>query len=578
MANIYSLPTVLVEPLPIDSETKVESRGSRPKPRSCLSGCTKYIWDFLCYIYAYWTFLAHVPPDLLFHNGSATPGSGLKDGGSAVGKHSEAGDKHARLMGQLALHPTLPLLAALIRGSVEIHLYQTLNSQEICKYEVTDPNSEPHDQSRGAAVITCLQFSSGNVLAVGLSDGTVRIVHQNLGAIVRVTPNSSGTYHRPDNVQVVNFLPGHSSDVSARFLGPVTNLVFSPTSRGGIGLNAWLAVATEKSGVWVWNHRTNQTLRAFRTRGVREGSLHWARLTTGRDTKPTPSSSPSKTPPAKEKFLSRSAIQQFENVFGNAQDLRKLDEYFALASKKEDLPLPRRPPLEDIADAGDLDGHTVLVVGTKSGQVRVYHVWQSSTMIQMETFVDFPFRKSAKSRPEFPSNSHTAGVEISHLVVHRVSVVRETVIVPILIALGCETSLILHQVVVRLPFKRRAPPIPLSHLAYDDAKTALRHFVNLIFFITQTDHQWPPDISTDPTDDDVPAVSYRGAGSVRLSSSSSTSQASLVSLILQTPTPVLLVLYWQRCVRPCSSPPAIPNAALAAFFFPPATLKSLLSR
>lgn len=546
MAKIYNLSTILLKPLPVDSSPGVESKveGRLPKPRPRPSSWAQCVWDCLCIFYAYWTFFADVPPDLLYHAVSTTPASAIKDVSPAFEEHHEAGGKHARPMGQLALHPKLPLLAVSTPGSIEIRLYQIFDSREICRFEVTISKIEAHGRSRRGAVITCLQFSSGNILAVGLSDGTVRVVEQNLWAIVKSTPDSSGACHRPD-AQVVNFLTGHSSDISARFLGPVTNLVFSPTLRYDPGVNAWLAVATENSGVWVWNQRTNQTFRAFHTGGVKQGNLHWVRLDREKHTEPIPLTHPATPARGEEKLLGQSTIQRYENVFGNAQDIRKLDEYFAPASMKKVLPpllpnlscLPSRPRLRHVADTSASDGQTVLVVGTKSGQVRVHKIWHSSTMIQMETFVDFPLRNSANSRPKFPSKSRTAGVEISHLVTRPVSLAREAVKVPMLVAFACEASSKLHEVVVHLPFKERSVPMPWSRRAYNGARTILRHFVNLTFLITQTDHEWLPDIFAPPIDDSVPAVTYCGASSVRPSSSPPYSQASLISLAVTDSQP-----------------------------------------
>lgn len=541
MANIHTLSTILVDPLPVKicAETeKISEDGSLLKSQRPPSTWPQFIWRFLCIFHAYWTFLADVPLDLLYHPVCTALISAIKDVGSTVEKQTEAGDIHASPMGQLALHPKLPLLAVVARCSIEIRLYHTFRSQEICRFHVISPEFTSQDQRTRGTVITCLQFSSGNILAVGLSDGTVRIAQQNLSALIKSTPDSCGASHGPD-IQVVKFLTGHSSDINARFLGPVTNLVFSPISGHEMGISMWLAVATEKSGVWVWNPRTKQTLRAFRTGGIKQGNLHWVRLAREVDSEPGPlthlvSPTPTKIP------LGQSTVQRFENVLGTAQDMLKLDEYFAPASMKQPLPqvmpslshLPRRPQLADDADTGSSDGQTMLAVGTKSGQVRVQIVWHSSLMITMERFVDFPLRKLPNPRPKFPSKSDTAGVEISHLVIRPISLAREAVTVTMLVAFACEMSSKLHEIVVHLPFKEHTVPMPLSRRAYDGSKTLFRHFVNFTFLITQTDHEWLPDIFAPPIDNSVPAISYHGARLVQLGSSLPNSKASLISLSL----------------------------------------------
>lgn len=538
MASIHNLSTILVDPLPNDSCTEIESKfeeRSLPKPRPHLLAWARHLWHFVCICFAYWTFVADIPLDLLWRNVSTALGSATKDVRSPIEEQSEDEENGARPVGQLALHPKFPLLAVSTRSSVEIRLYHTINSQQICRVEVITPKVKPHNQSNKGPVITCLQFSCGNVLAVGLSDGTVRIVQQNMWALVKSTPDLLSTRCEP-KIQEVNFLPGHTSDISAGFLGPVTNLVFSPASRLELSVSAWLAVATEKSGVWLWSQRTKQTFRAFRTGGVSQGNLHWVRLAREVDTEPEPSKRLLIATPPEKVPLGHSTVQRFESVFGTAQDMLKLDEYFTPASMKHLSPvmptlshLPHRPPLADVADTGSLDGQTLLVVGLKNGQVRVQKLWHSSVMFHIETFVEFPLRHLANSRPKFPFKFTTAAVEISHLVVRPTSLARNTVIVPILVAFTWETSSKLHEIFVHLPLKQRARRMPWSRYAYECAKNTLRCFANISLAIMLIDYEWLSDIFAPPIDDSVLAISYCGASSVRLSPSSS-SRASLISL------------------------------------------------
>ena len=538
MASIHNFSTILVDPLPIDSCTEIESKveeGSLSRPRPRLLAWAEHLWHFVCIGYAYWTFVADIPLDLLWRNVCTAPGSATKDVRSPMEEQGEDEDKRARPAGRLALHPKFPLLAISTRSSVEIRLYHTISSQQICRVEAITPKVDPYNRSSKGPVITCLQFSCGNVLAVGLSDGTVRIVQQNMWALVKSTPDLSSTRYQPE-VQEVNFLPGQISDISARFLGPVTNLVFSPTSRLELSVSAWLAVATEQSGVWLWSQRTKQTFRAFRTGGVNQGNLHWVRLAREVETEPEPSKRPATATPPEKVPLGQSTVQRYENVLGNAQDILKLNEYFTPASMKHlsaVVPslshLPHRPPLADVADTGGFDGQTLLVVGLKNGQVRVQKLWHSSIMFHMETYVDFPLRHLANPRPKVSSKFTTAGVEISHLVIRPISLARNTVIVPILVAFTRETSSKLHEVFVHLPFKQRAPPMPWSRYAYECAKNIIRYFVNISFAIMLIDYEWLPDIFAPPIDDSVLAIIYCGANSVRLSPSSC-SRASLISL------------------------------------------------
>ena len=541
MASIYNLPTILVEPRSTSSFTEIDSKIEEvplPKPRSRLSAVARFLWRFLwrflCVCYAYLTFLGDIPLEVLLLNVLTAPGSATKDMCLTVEEERESNDKPVHRMGQLALHPNLPLLAVSTRSSTEICLYNTVNSQQICRFEVMTSKRDPQDEKSEGTLITCLQFSPGDVLAVGLRDGTARIIQQNLRALVKSWPGSSGSCHQPE-IQEVNFLPGHSSGISARFLGPVTNLVFSPASRNDLGISAWLAVTTEHSGLWLWNSRTKRTYGSLCPGGVNHGNLHWVCLSREIDTKSQPSTHRATTPaPAEKIALGQSTIQRFENVLGNAQDMLTLNECFAPASMKRALPQetsssssdPRRPPLADVANTGDLDGQTVLVMAMKSGQIRVQKLWHSSMMIEMDTFVDFPLRHLANSQPR-PLRYHTAGVEISHCAVRPISLARNTAIVPILVAFTRETSSKLHEVVVHLPLKQH---VPWSHQACDEAKAILRQVVNLTLRCMCINYEWLPDIFGPPIDDSVLAVNYLGARSVHPSPSSSSSRASLVSL------------------------------------------------
>lgn len=537
MAGIHNLSTILVGPQSPNSFAETQ-RKTEEGPRPRLSTWAQCLWNFLCLCYAYGTFLGEIPFDVLMRNILVAPGSANKDVYLTVEEQRESEAKCARQVGQLALHPNLPLLAVSTRSSIEVCLYNTVDSQQICKMEVINPKHDLHAQSIKDAVITCLQFSGGNVLAVGLCDGTVRIIKQNLQALVKTWPDSSVSLHQP-KIQEVGFLPGHTSDISARFLGPVTNLVFSPTLRRDAGVSAWLAVTTEQSGLWLWSQSTQRTYSTFSTGGVKPGNLHWVRLARELVTESEPLTYRASAPtPAEKITLGQSTIQRFEHVFGSAQDMLTLNECFAPASMKKPLlggklsssPISRRPPPADVADTGDLDGQTVLVVGMKNGGVWVQKVWHSSMIIDMETSVDVPLRHLANSQPIFPSRYHTARVEISHLVVRSVSVGRNAVTVPMLVAFTRDTSSRLHEVVVHLPLKQSVPPIPWSQCVCDGAKEILRQFVNFTLFSMAINYEWLPNIFAPSTDDRVLAVRCLGARSGGPGPSSPFSWSSLISL------------------------------------------------
>lgn len=527
MTDIHHLPTILVEELPTDSYTELESRtneGFSPKPQPRLPDWVNWIrcvWDFLCSFFTYWNLLDDVPPDLLYHTWNAMP----HHSGSIGEVHGEVKDDNEHPIGQLAVHPKLCLLAVAVGCSTQIRLYETTSSVERCRFEAVPSKAVSHSQRQGNPVITCLQFSSGDILAVGLSDGTVHLIQQKLKAMVLGTMRYSTDY-RPD-IQVVKLLPKHSLDINAKFLGPVTNLVFSPTSISKTSVSEWLAITTEKSGVWLWNQISKQALRAIRTGGVNQGCLAWVCLAR----EPEPEKKPifSKLPPASTSTinLTKSTAQRWENSFGDLQDVFKLNEYFDSASPKQALPQAEQPA-EKINDTKTFDGQSVLVVGTKRGQVRVHKLWQSSTDTKIEGFVDFFPHPYTHTVPFLPSRSTVAGFEISHLIVRRLVLTKEFVTLPLLVAYVGEASSELHAFHIQLLYQESARP--LAKQAYHWAKEILRQLVNLTFLVTRTDREWLPSLSTSSGSASLPAVASRGGHSVRLDNSSSHGHVSVISL------------------------------------------------
>lgn len=550
MAKLFNLSTILIQPLPNDPHIKNKDTHegvTLPKTRLPSLNWVRRLWDRLCLFYAYWNFLADIPLDLFCKAVSAALLSDAESVGSTTEQLDEVKDNISHHMGKIALHPRLPVLAISTPSSSEAYLYNTSSSEEIFRIKI------PLDQKITKSVITCLQFSSGDLLAVGFSDGTVRTAQHNLGTTIKSGRGSHTAYQQPE-VKLVKFLPSHSSDINEKFLGSVTNIVFSPASSNQININPWLAVATEKSGVWIWNLRTKQALRAVCTGGINEGCLHWVRLNKNLNPEPPLPGPPSEPAPAEESRLGESTIQRWGDVFGNAQDLLKLDEYYAPSSPTNNFPpiAPKLPhPLPgDVSGEKEFDGQSVLVVGTKSGKIRVQKIWHSSIMIQMEKFVEFTPHTLVKAPGKFPSKPSTNDREISHLVIYPTSLTQEAVTVPLLVAFTGEASSCLHAFDVNLAFHIYAAP--LSRRTYDYGKALFRQFLNFTFIVTQTDHEWLPDTSAPTINDSVPAVTYSGVHLVRLSPSSSAPTASLMTISAHhsTPTSVFLATLKSKNSRP----------------------------
>lgn len=133
----------------------------------------------------------------------------------------------------------------------------------------------PGDTSHGQAIvkssITYLKFSKGNYLVVRLSDGTVRLIQKDFATMNQSPPTLEIAQHL--NSERVMLLPLDDSRDNATFAGKVTNLVFFPSTGGMPGDAVWLAVATEKAGIWKWNQRTSQAIHAVSTAGINEGCL-----------------------------------------------------------------------------------------------------------------------------------------------------------------------------------------------------------------------------------------------------------------------------------------------------------------
>ena len=187
-------------------------------------------------------------------------------------------------LGQIALHPTLPLLAVASPSSAEILFYSTEISKYLWHHRFASANAPGRSRaSEGSEFtnsvnlpyVTCLQFSKGNHVVAGLSNGTVHIMEQNLPTMVKSAPKLIDDY--APTTHSIKLLPINDPSLYVKCVGRVTNLAFSPNSEEQEE-GAWLVIATKRTGIWIWNKRSRQIFRAVTTRGIGEGCLHWISL------------------------------------------------------------------------------------------------------------------------------------------------------------------------------------------------------------------------------------------------------------------------------------------------------------
>lgn len=535
--GISPLPTVLIESSSyINGDTTNEdvntSEGSQPSPSGSTaifgvkpshSHWVRRCWDGLGGVYAYWNHLLYVPIDLylgsLFANTRVDPIKHMPN--HQLLDH----DRHQPTVGLLGLHPRKPLLAVCIFGLSEILFYNTDTSEMLWTFKVKLPKP-----AEGAAAsdsrLTCMRFSNLNKLAVGLTDGTVRVIKQDLRTMMKSSPGPETEQKKP-TFQTVKLLPLASSRLSAKIVGRVTNLLFSPNVAAEAGDDIWLAISTEQSGVWIWNQRTNRAIRAVSTAGINEGCLHWITLA---DEVLEETQEPMAAPPA-EKHLSGSTMQKWGSVFGNFDDLSKLDKFFApsLATSVSSgnahvsTPISRssNSTSSSMSSVGGLGkplvtrrhfGESLLIFGTKDGKVNVHRLWNSSRIIKLETSVNF--LPSAFAKP--PSFGLTAmygpaSGEITHLAIHPHAISTHEVSIPISLAFQGDHSSIMHQFTISVPSKLTQEPFLPQTI--DFVTIMLNTFVNLLLIRTnyrRLSHRLPR-----PTLSGPPAVLYHSAHTVQ---------------------------------------------------------------
>lgn len=454
--KISYLPTIVAEnPTHVDTDTRshgVTEESGLPPPN-----WLQRLWSILSLIYTHWNQISSIPLDLylgaLF---TRTPPDCQES--TKVSQVVDHGDKST--IGQLALHPILSLLAVCALDSSEVLFYHTETAQFLWKSPVKLPKTTSNDDATVPSTVACLRFSTANKLAVGLNNGIVCVLEQDLSTRVQLYshPQKEET---TTSYQVINLLPLSSSSINAKYLGRVTNLAFSPTGDIMPNKENCLAIATQKSGVWIWNQNTKQAIRVINTAGVNDDCMHWISLSEGPKELQKP-----KTPIVEEKQLGASAIQKFASIFGGADSLTKLDEYFApstatVSSAVQPSPqaLHRATGISSavspatgmlrgpswVESTKSHHGESLLIFGTKTGNIRVQKLWHSRSMMRLETFTEFSPTAFAQPQGRLQSISGPASGEITHLAILPHALTSSEVTIPILSTFSSDKSTTTHR-------------------------------------------------------------------------------------------------------------------------------------
>lgn len=473
MAEISSLPSIPIQSASEDASALPADMPKRQWAERLWGG----FWKLISLIHLYWDLLSYVPLDIYL---------------SAIFTNRAGPEGSMSIDDRLDLHPSLPLLVVSAKVGPDIRFYNTETSEHVWTLQIKLPR---HTQN-GRAVrsgITCLKFSKGNHLAVGLSDGTVRFIEQDFAAMIKSPPTPQTA--KPTNSELVTLLPVSSSRINADLLGSITNLVFSPSS-GMPGDEIWLTVATEKTGIWIWSPRMGKAIRAVNTAGINEACLHWVSVVQEQNPKPT-----------SRKQLPISNWRRWSSFFEGVDDSSLTDGYFAPSPARANFPVVvnwSAPPYDDWRPNGssigvfggpsleaDKDTHvgeSFLVFGTKKGSLHIQRLWHSSIMMVRETSVKLSPTAFAQSNQRFAHRFGPASGEISHLVMQSPNITTSKARLTVFMACknDGDCSIPVHQFSVSLPFKE--PLEKWCGWVPELGIGVLRSLVN--FLLAGTNYRW----------------------------------------------------------------------------------------
>lgn len=548
--TVSPLPTILIKgPPDVDIDRKTETRNARtPAQRSWLQN----VWFYVGLIIAHWDLISYVPFDIYFRVLFTKTQQKPK-----TRADSTASQKNPQgTIGQLTLHPNLPLLAVCISGSSEIIFYNSGSCKKLQKFQIKLPKIIGDNGSAVRCSITCLKLSTWSKLAIGLSDGTVRVVEQNMRAILEAEDVDENKRLR---LQEVMLLPCSNSDVSFKFIGPITNLVFPSTADVSAGGDSWLAITTENSGVWIWNEKTRQSIRVVNTVGINQGCLHWINLSVKQNSVIAALE--------RNRRLNDSTHRKLGNIFGSSDNLSGLDEYYSSSPGDSTLsnlarsptPLPR-PFVDSLRSSSGVvtlqapvyDAGSLLVFGTKDGNVQVTKIFHSCRMMHFITSVNFYPAAIAQTISTSQSISGPASGEITHLVTQSHQITESSITLPIFVASKGDNSSTLNQFSVTLLRKR----IVKSDLgqARDIIEATLNKFVNLVLSLNKTCYRWLP--RSRPTDPNQGSITNHIQHFIQPPPSSAAKTApekvSLISACTQPGTNLILttlrINYFSQCI------------------------------
>lgn len=479
MDKIRQLPSILVpqsreegsDMVDRDTGAPIGSIGQRAQN---LPNWLRCLWHIFSIIYAYGKLLSDAPIDLLckpFLADVLRPVGGSAENESSAPSLSQDSfdstpDPHNRpySLGSMALHPILPLLAVVCSQNAEVLLYniESMTCLQAFGYSKTTMTFEdPRTASiSGALYVTCLQFSTGNQIAAGLSNGMVHFIEYDGFAMINPANNLKKPKNSPITISI-GLLPVKDPHSYTRLVGRVTNLTFSPISVGAED-GSWLAIATERAGIWIWNKRNNQALRVVSTAGMNEGCLHWISV----EEKPAETSVHRKSIKYEEKHLSASTVNRWSNIFGNSDDISALDECFATSLpmiSPEPLGTPLKRELNSLPSTSGLSsnssglsaaknriGRSVLVSGTIDGRIRVQKLWHSAIMMQLEQLVEFDSCAIAQHGSQIEPSSSLATGAVTQMSVLPAENALNEIKLPILAAFAGDRSTLVHGFTVSL--------------------------------------------------------------------------------------------------------------------------------
>ena len=462
MEKIHQRPSILVRDLYANAAER-ESRTflSYPNQETNFDGPRswfRYTWTIVCELFVYWKLLSYVPFDLVCGNFTTDLVSILEDTPTflAAGSPESTADQKDVVsnLGQIALHPTLPLLAVVSSRSPEILFYNTKTSKYLWNYRVA-PNGTTEvswaleggnlTSSADFPYVTCLRFSEGSRLAAGLSNGTVHYMEQNLSRMMEIVPTPGEVCITPV-AHPIKLLPIKDANLYTKSVGRTTNLAFSPKLQDQEEA-VWLAIATERSGIWMWNQRSRQTLRAISTGGISEHCLHWISI----EEKYTPRPNTGEPAVRREKRLDQSEMAKWHKILGDVEDISALDGCFSshsnksssdhgsiqgpiITEHKNSLLMSAHSTLPPTAQSQK--GKSLLICGALDGRVWAQNLWHSEMMMQVEKSSKFHLSDVAESNDRPKSIYGPVNGPITHISVHALECTLKSV--KISITAACE--------------------------------------------------------------------------------------------------------------------------------------------